>query len=282
MTGVAALVCAATLLLVPGAARGARYPLRIDPFIQQGEALTGSEQSGEEFEFGRCVKLAKGAEGKFATSNCTSLASPEKHTFEWMPGPGPKPKFTTVSTKGVHLATHTATGQEATRMACRSESNDGEYTGPKTVGGVVITFTGCEIEGTPCTSPGEEQGHVVTNTLEGVLGMEQRSTLEPTKNKIALDLFPVGKVGPFMEFSCGSTTAVVRGAVLGREKTNTMLSVMKAPNFLTDHGRQRPERFEGLPREVLGCSLDGATAQCGLQLSMVQTNEEKMEINSVF
>jgi len=37
--------------------RGAHYPVRIDPLIQQGEKLTGNEQSGEA-RFGSSVALS--------------------------------------------------------------------------------------------------------------------------------------------------------------------------------------------------------------------------------
>ena len=38
--------------------RGARYPLRIDPWIQQGEKLTGGGERGEEGAFGFSVALS--------------------------------------------------------------------------------------------------------------------------------------------------------------------------------------------------------------------------------
>ena len=44
-------------LLVRVDARGARYPLRIDPFIQQGPKLTGGTERGEEGSFGFSVAL---------------------------------------------------------------------------------------------------------------------------------------------------------------------------------------------------------------------------------
>ncbi len=39
-------------------ATGARYPLRIDPFVQQGEKLTGGGERGEEGDFGYSVALS--------------------------------------------------------------------------------------------------------------------------------------------------------------------------------------------------------------------------------
>jgi hypothetical protein len=263
---------------VTGLSRGVRYDFRIVATNPSGTSVSGDEEiEPSEPEFGRCVKLAKGAEGKFATSNCKSLATHEKHAFEWMPGPGPKPKFTTVSKGELALIPHLA----GRTTICTGEPNGGEYTGPKTVASVVLTFTGCEMKGSVCTSAGEEQGHVVTNTLEGVLVIVERGFLEHTPRSIALDLIPVEKAGPFMEFSCGAEAVVVDGSVLGQEKPNISLSVMPFPKFLTKHSNQRPSKFEGSPREVLHCPFGKSTEQCGLKLEMVQTNEEKMEINSV-
>jgi hypothetical protein len=45
-------------LLLRVDARGARYPVRIDPFVQQGEKLTGSGARGEEGSFGFSVALS--------------------------------------------------------------------------------------------------------------------------------------------------------------------------------------------------------------------------------
>ena len=49
-------------ILVRVDAAGARYPLRIDPFVQQGEKLTGSGERGEEGNFGYSVALSSNGE----------------------------------------------------------------------------------------------------------------------------------------------------------------------------------------------------------------------------
>jgi hypothetical protein len=58
-------------------------------------------------------------------------------------------------------------------VKCLSDSNGGEVTGAKTVGGVVVTFHNCSSkEGSGCSvkSPGAATATVVTNTLDGELG----------------------------------------------------------------------------------------------------------------
>jgi hypothetical protein len=96
-----------------------------------------------------------------------------------------------------------------------------------------------------------------------------------------MDLFPVGKTGPFMQFSCGPTAVTVRGSVLNPVKSNKML-LSATLKYAASSGKQKPEKFEGLPKDVLETEFGEAAAeQSGLKLTTKQTNEEKIEINSV-
>jgi hypothetical protein len=229
-------------------------------------------------EFGRCVKVAKGVKGSYSNAVCTSPATPEKFGFEWQPGPGPKAKF---STKIKELTVATLETVKKATVVCKGEASTGEYTGTKTVGNVVVTFTACEMAGVKCTSAGAGEGEVVTTTLEGELGIEKTSIEGPLKDKVAMDLFPVGKTGPFMQFNCGPTAVSVRGSVLNPVKSNSML-LSATLKYAVSSGKQKPENFEGLPKDVLETEFDEAAAeQSGLKLTTQQTNEEKIEINSV-
>ena len=242
---------------------------------------TGADQTlttAEAPELGRCVKLAKGVKGKYATAACTSAATAEKFAFEWEPGPGPKAKFTT-SVKALTVATLETVARK--QVVCTGQASTGEYTGSKTVGNVIITFTGCAMGASKCASSGAEEGEVVTKALEGVLGIEKTSTEGPVKNKIALDLFPVGKTGPLMEFSCGLTPVSVQGSVLDPVKSNKMASLATL-KYTESAGKQKPERFEGAPKDVLETAFgEAAVEQSGLKLTTIETDEEKIEINTV-
>jgi hypothetical protein len=135
--------------------------------------------------------------------------------------------------------------------------------------------------GVACTSAGAAQGEVTTATLEGALGIEKTSIDGPLKNKIAMDLFPVGQTGPLMKFSCGPTVVSVTGSVLNPVKSNTML-LSATLKYAASTGKQKPEGFEGLPRDVLETEFGEAAAeQTGLKLTTIQTNDEKIEINTV-
>ena len=60
-------------------------------------------------------------------------------------------------------------------MTCSNSTAAGEVTGAKTLGKLVVKFTGCETSGTkahgcPVTSAGAKEGEIVTKALSGELG----------------------------------------------------------------------------------------------------------------
>jgi hypothetical protein len=230
-------------------------------------------------EFGRCVKLAAGVKGGYSNSGCTAAATAEKFGFEWERGPGPKHKFT-AAIKPATTAILETTAKR--KVVCTGATINGEYTGERTLGGVVITLTGCEMSASKCTSAAAAEGEIVSSTLEGELGIEKKSAETPLKNKIAFDLLPVGGSGPVAEFTCGTTTAVVSGSVLAPATINRML-VKDTLKYVEVVGKQKPEKFEGLPKDVLGTSFaGGGSEQTGLKVILNKTNEEGIEVNSVF
>ena len=225
-------------------------------------------------DIGRCNKAAATTAGNFATAACTT----EKiGAFEWFRSLGPKTKFTTKITEGIVLLETV----HATKLICSTEVGGGTYTSRKTVGGVTLIFTGCETSGGQCESSGAAAGEIVSQPLEGVLGVEKAGETH-IKDKIALDLFPVGNAGPFAEFSCAGLPIVIRGSVLLPVLANKMALTNKL-KFVAVKGKQKPERFVGGPADVLEMSAGGgAYEQIGLTLKLTQTNEEKLEINTVF
>src|SRR6266566_9264543 len=57
-------------------------------------AGAAASASAEAPEYGRCVNVAVlGKVGAFKNSGCTVRATASEHKFEWEPGPGAKPKF---------------------------------------------------------------------------------------------------------------------------------------------------------------------------------------------
>lgn len=259
----------------------AGYPCSTKPVPVFGLAEVASVTAGGEFglavvptssapEFGRCLKVEKG-QGRYENGSCTKVAAGEGNN-EWYPGTVNK-NFTTT---GGEMTFEKASGWKVT---CKSESGTGTYSGPKTVSGVVLHFGECSAPVGKCTTSGRPTGEIVTSTLSGTLGIEKLSTEGASKNKVALSLAPAE--GSFAEFSCSGYTMVIRGSLLGNVTTNTM-SLTPSRNYKATGYKQKPEKFEGGPTAVLEASLlGGPFEQTSLVGNTEQTNEEKIEVNTV-
>jgi hypothetical protein len=242
-------------------------------------AVLASTAAAEAPEFGRCVKVAKGT-GAFKSGNCTEMLA--GGNYEWMPGPGPNNKFTLADKEA---ATTTFETTRDNLMHCTGLSASGEYTGPKTVGNLNVILTGCKAPaagGLTCTTKGRATGELVLNTLEGELGVIEKGET-PVQNKVGLDLFPVGnREGVVIAFECTPAAfAEYRGSVIIKvpTKASALTTTLKA---IEKKGVQKPERFEGAPRDVLEANyLASGFEQNGLAATLLRTNEEKLEINPV-
>ena len=105
-------------------------------------------------EYGRCIKVRAGT-GEYGASNCTALGGEKK--YEWFPAsasaqPLVKTHFTTKLKEKTEAKLLTASGNLIT---CTGETGAGEYTGRRTLGNMVLAFTGCQLAGTgSCQSSG--------------------------------------------------------------------------------------------------------------------------------
>ena len=229
-------------------------------------------------EFGRCIKTTG---GEYENAACTKASGTAKH-YEWFPAfggaqPLEKRKFTTAIKESTSVTLETVA---ATKVVCSGETSTGEYSGNKTVGNIVVTFTGCSGFEAACQSEGASAGTIVTNVLEGVLGVETPGA-EPSEDKIGEDLYPAGHTGTFAQFTCAGLPMSISGAAIARVVANSM-SISDNVKFKASGGHQQPEHFFGEAAEVLMFTFNGGTPeQAGETLTSVQTNEEKVEINSV-
>lgn len=129
-------------------------------------------------EYGRCIKVENGA-GRYENNGCTKEGG--EKGFEWYPDVV-KTRFTL---KG-GSSTLEAAGGLGLLVGCKSESGEGEYSGQKTVVGMVLKFHECvDSLFNKCSTAGVAEGEVVSNSLAGVLGVEKSSSEEAIKNKIA-------------------------------------------------------------------------------------------------
>lgn len=216
-------------------------------------------------EFGRCLEVAKGT-GKYTTATCTSEGA--EGSFEWKAGVE-RAGFTLVGGEGV-LET---VGKE--KIVCTSAAGGGEYGSPKSVIGTTIKLKGCEHAGSKCTSAGAVEGELVTNLLEGEIGFTSKTST------VGLALSP-SEGGSFVEGKCATTRVEVSGSVIGRvEGTNEMLK-LNVFAFVAKEGKQKQTSIGGGPTEILEMLFAGGKVeQTGLSLSLTQTNEEKVEVNTV-
>jgi hypothetical protein len=219
-------------------------------------------------EIGRCV--AKSG-GKYSNDTCTKLATKaSQEKYEWEPG-AVKNKFT--GTGGVA----TLETVSKVKVTCKAEASSGEFTSPKTVGHVHVTFTGCESDGFKCSTTGAAAGEVVVNPLAGEIHWENKA-----KKKTAQDLVPeTGEL--FVVFSCGPATAEVKGSVLVNIKAGKMEKKV-VEKFSGKGGKQKPEDYETASGEKVKdvlISKIGATPfeQAGQTVTNTQEDEEALEVN---
>jgi hypothetical protein len=262
---------AATLLdHSPAASSGERFDAT--PFTETPEANAPPE-------FGRCIKTTGGA---YEDGVCTTSVGAGKGAYEWYAAfgsahPLEKAGFTNALKEEGGIVMETVGKLTVT---CGGESAIGEYTGNKTVGGVVVTFSSCSSSGGACSSAGAGSGTIVTQSLEGELGVIEAAT-ESAKTKVGEDLFPTGHRGPVAQFTCNGFKFNVTGAAIGNVPTNTMKTTAVV-KFVQSKGKQKPESFEGGSTTILSTTIgEGLGEQSGMAFTASQTSEEKIEINSV-
>jgi hypothetical protein len=229
-----------------------------------------SASAQEAPEIGRCVSHAG---GKYTNNICTKLASGKKvGQYEWEPG-AVKNKFTGVG--GV------ATLETVTKVkvVCKAEASSGEYSSPKTISNIAVTFTGCEALEYKCFSPGAPEGDIVTNLLAGTLRWENTK-----KSKVALDLVPQS-AARFVEFTCGPIPVFVQGSVMTNVPVNITKTVFEL-KFNAKVGKQKPEYYYTSTgekvKDVLFAKFGGSgeLEQAGQTITNTQTDEEALELNT--
>jgi hypothetical protein len=232
-------------------------------------------------EFGRCIKLAgekvHGSptvyHGGYSNSTCTTASPEAKGKYEWYPGVV-KNRFTTKIKEGTKVTLETVRGL---KVICTGETSTGEYTSPKVEEKVVLTLTGCEANGYTASSEGAAEGEVVTTPTECELGVIKKGET-PAKDKIGLtcaeeEQFVWIKWGSPQGYG-GEVELCIRGWWFFSTTANYMRHLTTTLKSEQSKGKQRIEKFEEGPRELLESTLDGAPfEQIGFALTTTQTNE---------
>jgi len=244
-----------------------------------GEGADQTLMTEEAPEYGRCVKVTPVKEGTklvshggFTAATCLLKSETKTGKYEWLPGVL-KTGFTSAIKEGVV----TFETVKKVKTTCKTENGSGEYGGTQEVGDVVLKLTGCESAGQKCTTTGLAEGELETKKLEGKLGWEVKAT-----KKAALDLFAVGKTGPLLEYTCTEGVPLtVEGSILAPVVADKMAATSTL-KYKATFGKQKPEQFEGGPKDVLSSTPNGETfEQLGETVTLTETNEEAIEINAV-
>lgn len=237
-------------------------------------------------EFGRCAEVTENTETKryegfFTAKTCLSkgtegLQGEPLSKYEWyLDVLEEEPNQPAVHFTLTPSAAKLETSEKAFKITCTGGSGTGEYTGPKTIGDIALTFTGCSQAGQECASAGAGQKEIRTSTLEGELGWEAKPS------KVGLELHPDS--GAFMAFTCGSTAISVTGGVIAPMKANKATS---APTlkFKGAKGAQKPEGFEGQKSILEASEAAGASKPMSLSVTLAQENEngEQAAINTAY
>jgi hypothetical protein len=222
-------------------------------------------------DFGRCVKVPEGT-GAFTTATCTQETS-TGGAYEWFPG-------VTAGGFAGSLKAGTTAVLESTggaRVTCTGGTTEGAVSGSKTLGGVVLTLTGCTSPSGACSSPDVAEGELRTGALQGTLGIERVTVAAGREVEHVAVVLSSGDEEPFLEYACGSEPAVsVSGSVIAPVVSNRMLRV-RTLKLTQKLGHQKPEALEGGLPQVLLSSLG---EQVGIGLTATLTSEEPVEINT--
>ncbi|HTZ87141.1 MAG TPA: hypothetical protein VMB05_10790 [Solirubrobacteraceae bacterium] len=234
-------------------------------------------ESGGPPEFGRCLKTVG---GKYEDSGCIGTGGGK--SYEWFPAFGSSKPLELTGFSGVIKEATSAVFETVNKnvVTCTGETVTGKYTGNKTTGEVFLTFTGCTSFGMTCTTSGRAAGTIATNQLEGMLGIEELGA-EPALNKVGEQLFPVGHSGPLASFSCEGVKMTLAGSIISPAAENAM-KLTTTIHSKASKGKQNPQNFVGETPEPLMATIEsGSPEQGGESVATNQTNEEKIEINTV-
>ena len=230
-------------------------------------------------ELGRCVPAETPHTGEYKGRSCIAPAE-GKGRYNFIPGPGAKPKFEGTSSDAPVLEMPNLT------ISCSAATFNGEYTGAKTAS-VTVDLIGCVNLATlkKCQSNPLKEGEIETPVpLEGELGFINLGG----RILVGLDL----KHEPsLVAFTCGEpaeppeVAGTVEGSVIAQIAPLNSMREELALRYRTAGGKQVPESFEGGPKDTLSVKLVSGltttTEEAALKNKLVEVlNEEAIEIKA--
>lgn len=202
-----------------------------------------------------CAPVAEGESGRYKDEGCTEEAIPGGFVKVESAAANPL-AFTSTSPTGY---LENAKGE---KIECKSDSNEGVITGPKTVT-VTVKFKECKGPlGTTCTSTApkaKNSGEIETNSLTGTLGYinaaakEVGLSLKPTTGTL-FTKFKCELIGIGEEIEVGEGTGKGGDSVIGTVTPVGSVSTTGELNYLCksgSSGTQAIGSFEGGTTDVL-------------------------------
>jgi hypothetical protein len=250
--------------------------------VLAASAFAASAASGAVPEFGKCVPATEAKTGEYAGPKCVKPVAGNKGTYNWVPGPGAKPKFTSFAGP-VKLET-----VGGVKIQCSSGTVNGEYTGAKTAS-ATISVLGCVDIATEklCQTNPAKAGEIEATGLQGELGF----IVGGSTPKVGLQL----KLATPLPFECRTgmeppAPKVLEGSFIGQiAPLNIMRETLKA-KYTAIGGKQVPEQFEGGPPSVLTLKdiLASTSEQAGITIigieekpkPLIIENEEPIEVKA--
>ena len=252
-------------------------------------------------EYGQCLPKPFHGVGNWRDAGCKVPKGPglAEHKYEWYPGFGENgshdpPRLITKRQFTSKIKTGTVAVLDVAHLetvTCTGETAKGEITGPKTVGGVDVAFTGCtEAAGNPCQGAGQPPETIVTTSLQGESGIIKEFPHEPVRNRVGLVLFFEG-----IEFECVGIPVAVRGSVIHAIAANAM-GLRSTEQFTGEAGEQVPKSFAFIgrreqqpafvaavaPLAILETSIGGGPFRASsLSLTTIQKYAIKVEVSSI-
>lgn len=243
-------------------------------------SATASAELPEVVECAKAAKLGKKYTGDYTDKKCSKEASAkeieEGKTNKYVLRPWDKEPSKVKAFKGKGAGSNldvVGLGE----VTCTSSTDEGKFTGPKTAGGIKVTFKGCEVDHEKCHSKSAASGEIKTNTLDGEVGYINKATKE-----VGADL--KAESGPYeAEFECGvlPLDAVVKGSVIGIVEPINKFTKEATFTFERLGTTQLPSKLEGgLPdtlvvEECGACNPIGSgEKESGMQNEVVNKGEE--------
>jgi hypothetical protein len=147
-------------------------------------------------------------------------------------------------------------------ITCSKGSDEGEFTGPKTVGNISVIFTGCELNKIKCSNTATA-GEIKTDTLKGTIGYFDERFEKAVAKGVGVELTAQTGVLLAEEIGCGSILVQVKASVIGEVETpyNVFTKEVKL-KFQQAAGRQAIQNFEGEPIPPFNPPTETGTILC--------------------